>query len=74
MGSTYITNPVEFLINTLFGLYILAVMLRFLLALVRADFYNPVSQFLVKATNPVLVPLRPSYPVQARSTPAPLCL
>lgn len=62
MGSSYLTNPVEFLINTLFGLYILAVMLRFLLALVRADFYNPVSQFLVKATNPVLVPLRRIIP------------
>ena len=62
MGSTYITNPVEFLINTLFGLYILAVLLRFLLALVRADFYNPISQFLVKATNPVLLPLRRVIP------------
>ncbi len=62
MGSTYITTPVEFLINTLFGLYILAVMLRFLLALVRADFYNPVSQFLVKVTNPPLKPLRRVLP------------
>lgn len=62
MGSSYVTNPVEFLINTLFGLYILAVMLRFLLAAVRADFYNPVSQFLVRVTNPVLQPLRRVIP------------
>jgi len=62
MGSSYVTNPVEFLINTLFGLYILAVMLRFLLAAVRADFYNPVSQFLVKVTNPLLKPLRRILP------------
>ena len=62
MGSSYVTNPIEFLINTLFGLYILIVMLRFLLAVVRADFYNPVSQFLVKATNPLLVPLRRFIP------------
>jgi YggT family protein len=41
MGGNYITNPIEFLVNTLFGIYILAVMLRFLLAVVRADFYNP---------------------------------
>lgn len=54
MGSNYLTDPVVFLIQTLFGLYILAVMLRFLLQLVRADFYNPISQFLVKATNPPL--------------------
>ena len=64
MGSSYVTNPVEFLINTLFGLYILTIMLRFLLAAVRADFYNPISQFLVKVTNPPLLPLRrrPSCP------------
>jgi len=62
MGSTYVTNPIEFLINTLFSLYILIVMLRFLLAAVRADFYNPVSQFLVKVTNPILAPLRRVIP------------
>jgi YggT family protein len=62
MQSNYLTNPIEFLINTLFSLYILAIMLRFLLALVRADFYNPVSQFLVKATNPVVIPLRRIIP------------
>ena len=62
MGSSYVTNPIEFLINTLFGLYILLVMLRFLLAVVRADFYNPVSQFIVKATNPPLKPLRRILP------------
>jgi YggT family protein len=62
MGNSYVTNPVEFLINTLFGLYILAVMLRFLLAAVRADFYNPISQFLVKVTNPPLLPLRHVLP------------
>ena len=37
-------------------------MLRFLLAVVRADFYNPVSQFLVKVTNPALLPLRRIFP------------
>jgi len=62
MGSNYVTNPLEFLINTLFGLYILTVMLRFLLAAVRADFYNPISQFLVKVTNPPLLPLRRVLP------------
>ncbi len=62
MGSNYVSNPIEFLINTLFGLYILTVMLRFILAIVRADFYNPVSQFLVKVTNPPLLPLRKLIP------------
>lgn len=62
MGPGYFTSPVEFIVNTLFSLYVLALMLRFLLAWVRADFYNPVSQFLVKITNPVLVPVRRVIP------------
>lgn len=62
MGPGYFTNPIEFVISTLFSLYVLVLMLRFLLARVRADFYNPVSQFLVKATNPLLVPLRRVIP------------
>jgi YggT family protein len=60
--NSYLSNPLEFLVTTLFGLYILAVMLRFLLGLVRADFYNPVSQFLVRITNPLLVPMRKVIP------------
>lgn len=52
----------EFLIKTLFSLYIGAVVIRFLLAWTRADFYNPISQFLVTITNPVLVPLRRIIP------------
>jgi len=64
MHGNYFTNPLEFLLTTLITLYIIAVMLRFLFGVVRADFYNPVSQFLVRITNPLLVPLRkiiPSY-------------
>ncbi len=62
MGSGYLTNPLVFLIQVLFGAYTLVVMLRFLLQLVRADFYNPVSQFIVKATAPLLNPLRRIIP------------
>ena len=51
-----------FLIETLFGLYLLAIMLRFLLQLARADFYNDLVQFLVKVTNPPLRPLRRFIP------------
>ncbi len=47
-----------FLIDTLFTLYIALVMIRTLLGASRADFYNPFSQFVVSATNPVLRPLR----------------
>lgn len=55
-------NVAEFLIHTIFTLYIVLVMLRMLLALARADFYNPLSQFIVTATSPVLTPLRKLIP------------
>ena len=51
-----------FLINTVFGLYTAAVMLRFLLQWMRADFYNPICQAIVKLTNPPLLPLRRVIP------------
>jgi YggT family protein len=51
-----------FLVQTVFGFYLLAVMLRFLLQCVRADFYNPLVQFLVRITNPPLLPLRRIVP------------
>lgn len=63
--NSYVGNAATFLISTLFGLYILIVMLRFLFQWVRADFYNPISQFLVKATEPLLVPLRRFVPGMA---------
>lgn len=60
--NSYLANPIEFIITTLFQLYITVVMVRFLLQWVRADFYNPVSQFVVKVTNPLLKPLRRIIP------------
>ncbi len=61
-GGPYVNHAGVFLVQTVFGLYILAVMLRFLFQWVRADFYNPLVQFLVKITNPPLVPLRRFIP------------
>ena len=55
-------NPLIFLVETLFDLYIIVLMLRFILQQVRADFYNPISQFIVKATAPVLNPARKMIP------------
>ena len=54
MGSAYLTSPLMLVINTLFDLYILLVLVRFLLQMLRADFYNPISQFIVKLTTPPL--------------------
>jgi YggT family protein len=62
MSSNYLTNPAVFLIQTLFGLYILAVLLRFLLQWFRANFYNPISQFLVRLTAPPLNVFRRMIP------------
>lgn len=60
--DNFLINAGSYLLSTLFGLYIIIVLLRFLLQLVRADFYNPLSQFIVKATSPVLNPLRRLIP------------
>lgn len=55
-------NAVNFLINTLFDLYLMVVLLRVWLQVSRADFYNPFSQFIIKATHPVVAPLRRIIP------------
>lgn len=51
-----------YVIRTLGSLYLMLVLLRFLFQLVRADYYNPISQFIAKATNPLLMPLRRVIP------------
>ena len=51
-----------YLVQTFLSQYLVAMLLRFLLQLVRADFYNPISQFLVKVTNPLVIPLRRVIP------------
>ena len=56
------TEILVFLVDVIFSLYIAAVVIRLLLGFARADFRNPMSQFLVKITNPVLVPLRRFLP------------
>ncbi|OEC35078.1 YggT family protein [Pseudomonas cuatrocienegasensis] len=51
-----------YILQTIGSLYLLIVLLRFILQLVRADFYNPMSQFIVRATHPLLRPLRKIIP------------
>ncbi|MFC3121002.1 YggT family protein [Agaribacter flavus] len=55
-------NATVFLIETLFNLYLMVIILRIWLQAARADFYNPFSQFVVKATQPVIAPLRRFVP------------
>lgn len=57
-----IADAFTLLINVFFNLLLFLVLLRFLLQLVRADFYNPISQAIARLTNPVLVPLRRIIP------------
>ena len=51
-----------FLLDTVFNFSLMVVILRIWLQWVRADFYNPLSQFTVKATQPILAPLRRMIP------------
>ena len=62
MGDSYLGAALLYLISTAFSLYILLVVLRFLLQAVRADSHNPISQFLLVATNPPLRLLRRVIP------------
>jgi len=59
---SYFANAGQILVGFAFGAIITLVVLRVLLQLVRANFYNPVCQFLYKTTNPVLMPLRRVIP------------
>ena len=62
MAGGYFADAGLFLIDTVLGLYILIVLLRFLFQLLQADFYNPLSQFIVKASNPPLTRLHKLVP------------
>lgn len=57
-------GAVIFLIRTLLDLATFLILIRFLLQLVKADFYNPISQMVVRLTNPVLEPLRKLIPAK----------
>jgi YggT family protein len=56
------SDPFVFLLDTVFKIYIFIVLLRFLMQWVGADFFNPVAQFVVKITKPLLNPLRKIIP------------
>jgi YggT family protein len=60
--SGAIGQSIILIVKTVGGLLLLAILLRFLLQLVKADFYNPVSQAVVKLTAPILTPLRKVIP------------
>ncbi len=59
--STF-TEIAIYLIQAVANFYLLLVLLRFLLQLCKANFYNPVSQFVVKATAAPITPLQKIFP------------
>lgn len=56
-GAIAIINVFYSLFVTVLDLVICAFLLRVILQLVRANFYNPISQLIWKVTQPVTVPL-----------------
>lgn len=61
MGNSALT-AIGFIVGTLLNLYAAVVALRFVMQVVRADYYNPIAQFIVTATAPLLKPLRRIVP------------
>lgn len=57
-----VTGALYFIIEAIFSIAMAIVFTRFMLQVARADFYNPFSQFIVKATSPILNPLRKVVP------------
>ena len=62
----YLSDGGIFVVQTLCGLIVLALNLRFLMQISRANYYNPIAQGLVKATNPLISPFRAVLPVIGR--------
>ena len=57
-----VSHAGAFLIEAIFGLFLYAVLIRFWMQWVRADFRNPIGQMVITLTNPVVVPLRRILP------------
>ncbi len=55
-------SALVFVVQALLGLYVLTYLLRFALQVVRAEFHNPLSQFIIRITNPLVLPLRRVVP------------
>ena len=55
-------EAINYLLKFAFDAVLMILVLRVWLQLVRADFYNPLSQFIVKVSNPLVIPLRRIIP------------
>ncbi len=52
--AEFAMKTIVFVVTTLIQLYIFVLLLRVWMQCVRADFYNPFSKFVVKATQPIV--------------------
>jgi YggT family protein len=55
-------NAIGFILGILFNLYATVVAVRFVMQVVRADYFNPLAQGVVKVTDPLLIPMRRFIP------------
>jgi len=62
MPAGYLSNPLMLIVNTVIGAYIFVLILRVLLQYSGADWRNPVSSFIIKATQAPLTALKPIFP------------
>ena len=65
MGANF-DNALLFFVNALFELFLWALILRILLQLRRADFYNPFSQMVYQVTRAVVDPISRVIPKYRR--------
>ncbi len=63
---TNTSNAGLLLVDTLFGLVIIVLLLRFLLQLMKVDFYNPISRLISRVSDPILTPIRSLLPSTQR--------
>lgn len=57
-----ITVAQYYIVKTIFDGYLIILLLRLYLQMVRVSFYNPISQLIVKLTDPLVLPLRRFLP------------
>ncbi len=71
---SYLVNALSFLLELAFGAAAALFALRLLAEASRADFHNPLSQFVYRTTNPILAPIRKLLPNWRRINIAALLL
>jgi YggT family protein len=59
-------DALRYIVETLFGLYLLVLLLRLLMQITRADFRNPVARAVVQLTDPLILPLRRVLPAMGK--------